>query len=87
MGIGNLFPRKEREQISNGTVQNASKRKGQNVRLSDINNQGENSVQTERKYSAASQDGAKLSMPNDENSKKFDRGTKTNETGGRYTTK
>lgn len=87
MGIGNLFPRKEREQISNGTVQNASKRKGKNVRLSDINNQGENSVQTERKYSAASQDGEKLSMPNDENSKKFDRGTKTNETGGRYTTK
>ena len=46
------------------------KKEGKNVRLSDINNKGESSVQAERKYSAASQDGTKLSMPNDENSKK-----------------
>ena len=70
MGIGNLFPIKEREQISSGTVQNASKRKEKKMRLSDINNKGESSEKAERKYSAASQDGTKLSMPNDENSKK-----------------
>ena len=63
------------------------KKEGKNVRLSDINNKGESSVQAERKYSAASQDGTKLSMPNDENSKKLDRGTKTNETGSKYTAK
>lgn len=63
------------------------KKEGKNVRISDINNKGESSVQAERKYSAASQDGTKLSMPNDENSKKLDRGTKTNETGSKYTAK
>ena len=47
------------------------------MRLSDINNNGESLVKAERKYNAASKDGTKLSMPNDENSKKLNRGTKT----------
>ena len=44
-------------------------------------------VKAERKYNAASKDGAKLLMPNDENTKKLNRGTKMNETGSKYTAK
>ena len=76
MGIGNLFPIKEREQISSGTVQNASNRKEKMC-----------AYLTSITKVKASKEDAKLLMPNDENTKKLNRGTKMNETGSKYTAK
>ena len=66
----NSIEKLKRMKLGVNTPQNrkyTAKQEEKNVRLSDINNKGESSVKAERKFNAASKDGTKLLMPNDEN--------------------
>ena len=87
MGIGNLFPIKEREQISSGTVQNASKRKEKmcayltsTTKVKARKKLRENTVQPHKMAQNYQCQMMKTQ-------KKLDRGTKTNANGSKYTAK